>query len=133
MKKNNRWSKHLLINGRSVKESRILMEAHVGRKLRTDDNVHHKNGDPFDNRIENLELLNRREHTLLHNTIAEVNRKGLNNPNKRVPPTDSLSWCAHHKAFLPKSKFWKNKSRWDGYHYICRECANTKRRKRCHL
>lgn len=42
------------------------MEQKIGRKLRSDEVVHHINGDKTDNRIENLELISNSEHTSLH-------------------------------------------------------------------
>jgi hypothetical protein len=39
-----------------IAEHRFVMSEHIGRALLPQENVHHMNGDRFDNRIENLEL-----------------------------------------------------------------------------
>ena len=47
-------------------EHRIVIEEMLGRPLRSDEIVHHKNKDVRDNRPENLEVMTRSEHARLH-------------------------------------------------------------------
>lgn len=63
-------------SGRYLFRYRQVLEEHLGRALRPDEVVHHINGDPLDDRIENLQLMSPEEHGRLHGIQSgEVRRK----------------------------------------------------------
>lgn len=53
------------VNG-YVLEHRVIAERSIGRFLRTQEDVHHINGDHSDNRPENLQVMSRAEHMAIH-------------------------------------------------------------------
>lgn len=58
--------KRCMKEGKFVYEHRWLMEQKIKRKLNRHEHVHHINGNPKDNRVENLEILSNSDHAKTH-------------------------------------------------------------------
>jgi len=66
-----------------IKSHRFVMAEKLGRPLRNDEIVHHKNGNVRDFRIDNLEIMSRKEHCKHHNMLNEkCTIKSCNKPHK---------------------------------------------------
>jgi len=56
--------------------ARATMEEHLGRKLSTEEIVHHGDGDITNNNLDNLRLMSRSEHMKLHRPDIGKNNRG---------------------------------------------------------
>ena len=66
-----------------VYEHRYVIECFLGRALKDDEHVHHKDGNKLNNSLYNLEVLSREEHARLHHPKHKI---ALNDTQKRPQP-----------------------------------------------
>lgn len=62
-----------------IDEHRYVMEQYLGRELERGEVVHHMDGNPLNNNIENLELMSNGSHSKLHHTGSKRTGKTRNN------------------------------------------------------
>jgi hypothetical protein len=60
------YKKLKLADGSTRDEHRVMMERHLGRRLKTSEHVHHVNEIKTDNRIDNFEVKSKAEHARAH-------------------------------------------------------------------
>ena len=68
---------------RTVPEHRLIVEKNMGKFLKKGEVVHHINGNKKDNRLKNLKVLTRKQHSKLHlNAVKKI--KPLEREIKRL-------------------------------------------------
>ena len=99
-----------------IREHRKIMEEYLGRKLGINETVHHKNGNKRDNRIENLEIIERSKHSELYN--KKVNKIKFN-----------CSFCNKENCITEKRYNYRIKHSPNGNLYCSRKCFGLSKRR----
>jgi hypothetical protein len=115
------------INNKRIDEHRMIMQEHLNRELTCNEIVHHLNGNKKDNRLENLQLMQRSEHS----RNAMLGKKNsLGTRINKWKEKNGKFWCSICKKYMTKDNFWIRPSKKWGVGAYCKKCERLKDRKR---
>ena len=64
------------VNGKTIRKHRLIMEQHLGRKLKSSEDVHHIDENGKNNELSNLEVISHKRHAQIssrkHRTAAKL-------------------------------------------------------------
>lgn len=117
------------INGVRINEHRYVMEQIIGRKLTSNEIVHHIDGNKLNNNPDNLQLLTRKQHVQVHfkgvkrtaetlEKIREASKQRWNSSesDKYKRPVDAIDTQTGEVVRCYKSMM---DARRDGFHSYC--------------
>ena len=111
-----------------VQEHRLIMELSINRFLEKAELVHHINRKKEDNRIENLQIVNAKEHKRLHReeSLPSMTKawKRSAEIRRKKPIRDNLFACNRCHKLLAKDLFVVRNNKPNGIGYNCKECHN---------
>ena len=102
--------KRIVINGKSILEHRYIMQQYIGRELHSYEQVHHINGNRFDNQIENLMIVTQKEHDEIHKWKYSKTKHCVicgKEFRKRKYKGKERKYCSTRCAGIGKSPIWK--------------------------
>jgi hypothetical protein len=89
--------------GKKRRAHRVIMERIIGRPLRADEHVHHKDKNPLNNDPSNLELMTKATHERLHGDERQLYSDGkacvvCGKPFKANPRKRKRQKCCSHEC-----------------------------------
>jgi len=99
----------------SINYAKYLVEIHLSRRLRDDEEVHHKDGNLTNDVLDNLEVMNSLDHTRLHPPLRD--------PMKMT--VRKCEYCRHDFEIQESRVKYKLKTNKTGKIYCSQDCANV--------
>lgn len=110
--------------------SRWIMEKHLGRKLKSDEVVHHIDENPYNNNLKNLQVMARAEHIRHHATGRQKSAETIKKWRASIP-SRKLEQNANWRGGRSLPKQCKDCGVQTNYRSIlCKSCSMKRTRKR---